>query len=543
MISDELQQQTGTTYPSMNEFDQAYLVPDGTDLQGIKDTLEAKCRIGEDEPHHLLRRFYDTFDWSLYHAGGVLEERIDGHQRFMIWRELNGEVPTLACELHQDLGFAADLPAGIDTPRLARLLGIRRLLPLLEVNSRILTWRLLNEDDKTIARLELEQNRYDDKERERQGPISTRLRLHAVKGYESDFRDTARILNEELGLSLARTELLLEALATAGRKPGDYSSQLNFHLDPERRADATTKEILLHLLNSIEVNVPGTRSTLDSEFLHDLRVAVRRTRSALTQIKDVFAPDVVEQYKDAFGWIGEFTGPVRDLDVYLLDFNAYQACLPEPLRPHLEPLRDFILAHYGEEQKTQVEHLDSRRFRDLLRNWRIFLEAPVPESSVVPNAMRPVKAVADARIWTMYKRVRKEGRAMTPTSPPEDMHELRKSCKKLRYLIEFFDSLYPKQEVRQLVKLLKVLLDNLGKFQDLAVQADHLRGMAQRMRDEDRASTDTLLAMGVLVGDLLEHQHRAREEFTQIFASFDGEEHQGLFKTLFDAQKRQGKGA
>ena len=111
------------------------------------------------------------------------------------------------------------------------------------------------------------------------------------------------------------------------------------------------------------------------------------------------------------------------------------------------------------------------------------------------------------------------------------------------HLIEFFDSLYPKQEVRQLVKLLKVLLDNLGKFQDLAVQADHLRAMAQRMRDEDRASTDTLLAMGVLVGDLLEHQHRAREEFTQIFASFDSEELQGLFKALFELQRRQGKGA
>ncbi|MFZ1574849.1 MAG: CHAD domain-containing protein [Chromatiaceae bacterium] len=527
----------------MNEFDQAYLVPDGTDLQGIKDALEARCQIGEDEPRHLLRRFHDTFDWSLYLAGGVLEERIDGHQRFMLWRDLNDEVPALACELERDLGFAADLPPGPDTERLARLLGIRRLLPLLDVHSRILTWRLLNEDDKTIARLELEQNRYDDKARERQGPISTRLRLHAVKGYEADFRETARMLNEELGLSLVRTELLLEALASAGRKPGDYSSQLNFRLDPDRRADATTKEILLHLLNTIEVNLPGTRDNLDSEFLHDLRVAVRRTRSALTQIKDVFAPDLVEQYKDAFGWIGEFTGPVRDLDVYLLDFNAYQACLPEPLRPHLEPLRDFIHAHYGEEQKTLVGHLNSKRFRDLLRDWRAFLEAPVPESSVVPNAMRPVLAVADDRIWTMYRRVRKEGRAMSPTSPPEDMHELRKSCKKLRYLVEFFDSLYPKQEVRQLVKLFKVLLDNLGKFQDLAVQADHLREMAQRMRDEDRASTDTLLTMGILVGDLLEHQHRAREDFAQIFASFDSDEHQGLFKTLFDAQKRQGKGA
>ncbi len=101
----------------------------------------------------------------------------------------------------------------------------------------------------------------------------------------------------------------------------------------------------------------------------------------------------------------------------------------------------------------------------------------------------------------MYRRVRKEGRAISPDSPAEDLHELRKSCKKLRYLLEFFSSLYPKKQVGALIKLLKVLLDNLGKFQDLAVQGDHLREMAQTMRDEGVAATDTLLAMGVLVGE------------------------------------------
>ncbi len=527
----------------MNEFDQDYLVPDGTDLQVIREVLETRRRIGEDEPRTLRRRFHDTFDWSLFIAGGVLEERLDGHRRTMVWRDLRGEGPVLAQDIVRDLGFARDLPAGPVSERVAPLLGIRRLLPLLDVAVKVQTWRLLNEDDKTIARLELEQNHFEDKARERQGPLSIRLRLHAVKGYEAEFRDTARFLGEELNLSSARGDLLLEALAAAGRKPGDYSSQLDFRLDPGRRADATAKEILLHLLNTIEVNIPGTRDNLDSEFLHDLRVAVRRTRSALTQIKDIFAPDLVEPYKEAFGWVGEITGPVRDLDVYLLDFNSYQASLPEALRPHLEPLRDFILAHYDDEQKTLTEHLDSKRFRDMLRSWRTFLEAPVPERSVVPNAMRPAKAVADDRIWTMYKRVRKEGRAINLASPPEDMHELRKSCKKLRYLIEFFDSLYPKQEGRQLVKLLKVLLDNLGKFQDLAVQAEHLRDIAQRMRDEGRASTDTLLTMGVLVGDLLEHQEQARQDFAEIFANFDSESHQVLFKTLFATHKRGGKGA
>jgi len=527
----------------MNKFDQVFLVPDGTNLQGFKDRLEEGYRIGEDESRHLRRRFYDTFDWSLYAAGSVLEEQVEGHERQLIWRELFNDTPLVSRELDFEPGLASDLPPGEELQPLVPLVGIRRLLPIIEIHSRLLTWRLLNEDDKTVARLELVENSFEDKGRARQGSLATRLRFQAVKGYDAEYRETARFLREELGLTQDRTEILLEALAAAGRRPADYSSQLDFRLDPDRRTDATAKEILLHLLNTIEANVPGTKTNLDSEFLHDLRVAVRRTRSALSQIRDVFPSDLVEEYKVAFGWIGEITGPVRDLDVYLLDFNDFQASLPEPLQPHLEPLRTFILDHYGGEQQALVAHLDSKRFHDLLRDWRAYLEAPVPERSVVPNAMRPVKAVADERIWSMYKRVRKEGLAMTPESPPEDMHELRKSCKKLRYLIEFFDSLYPRQEVRQLVKLLKVLLDNLGNFQDLAVQAGHLRDMAQRMRDEDRASTDTLLTMGVLVGHLLEQQHQAREEFAEIFTNFDSAVHQSLFRTLFAPPKRGDKGA
>jgi CHAD domain-containing protein len=260
----------------------------------------------------------------------------------------------------------------------------------------------------------------------------------------------------------------------------------------------------------------------------------------LTQIKYVFSTEVVEEFKERFAWVGQVTGPVRDLDVYLLDFKGYQESLPEPLRPHLGPLRAFLLAHYDEEQQALAAHLDSRRFRDLLRDWRAFLEAPVPERSVVPNAMMSTKAVADARIWRMYKRVRRDGRAILPSSPPEDLHELRKSCKKLRYLIEFFASLYPAGEVRRLVKLLKALLDNLGKFQDLAVQAQHLRDIAQRMRNEGRGETDTLLTMGILVGDLLNRQHAARQEFAGTFARFDSRDRHARFKHLFAVSKKGG---
>jgi CHAD domain-containing protein len=526
----------------MNEFDQDYLVPDGTGLQEIKEAIESRCQISEDEPRFVTRRFHDTFDWMVFFAGGAVEECIDGTRRQITWRDLRGERPPLDQELDADPGFGAELQSGPVTERLLPVIGIRRLLPLLDVQSRVQTLRVLNEDEKTVVRLEVEENRFDDDARERQGLLSTRLRLRPVRGYAGEYKKTVRMLDQDLGLSPARNPLLMEALAAAGRMPGDYSSKLDFRLDPDERADATTKEILLHLLHTIEANVPGTRDNLDSEFLHDLRVATRRTRSALAQIKSVFAPEVVDEFKERFAWLGQVTGPVRDLDVYLLDFDGYQRSLPESLRPHLEPLRDFLLAHYDEEQKALSKELGSKRFRDLLKDWRAFLEAPVPERSVVPNAMRSSKSVADERIWRMYKRVRKEGLAIHPGSPAEDLHELRKSCKKLRYLVEFFGSLYPKNEVRALIKLLRVLLDNLGRFQDLAVQADHLRELAQRMREEGQVETDTLLTMGVLVGDLLDRQNKARGEFAKTFAAFDSEEHRSSFKNLFSAQKKGAKG-
>ena len=60
------------------------------------------------------------------------------------------------------------------------------------------------------------------------------------------------------------------------------------------------------------------REQLDTEFLHDFRVALRRTRSLLGQIRDVFPAAAVEHFSSEFSWIGRLTGPPRDLDVLLL---------------------------------------------------------------------------------------------------------------------------------------------------------------------------------------------------------------------------------
>ena len=88
-----------------------------------------------------------------------------------------------------------------------------------------------------------------------------------------------------------------------------------------------------------------------------------------------------------------------------------------------------------------------------------------------------------------------------------------------------------------------MLLDNLGRFQDLAVQAQHLRETAQQMGDEGPVETDTLLAMGVLIGDLFSRQMQARTEFSSIFADFDGQENRARFRELFAPEKKRGRGS
>lgn len=509
------------------------VVPDGWGLDELRERLSGELRIADGPVTEISRGYWDSFDWLLYQAGAVLSDEDNGERRVLEWRQLDSTAECYRQRISEDPGMPSDLPAGALRDALMPVLDMRTLLPLVRVHCQIHTLNLLNDDDKTVVRLELTDSRASTVEGDLGGPLAKRLCLVPVRGYDDEFA----VVEGLLDLPVATSDQFEEALAVAGRTPLDYSSKLNYKLRPDERADVATKTILKGLLSTLEANVEGTRANLDSEFLHDLRVATRRTRSALTQIKGVFPPEVVENYKQRFAWLGQVTSPVRDLDVYLMEFDGFQHSLPEPLRPHLEPMRSFLQSHYQDEQQTLARKLRSPHFHKLLREWQRFLDAPVPSlgrgTPGAPNARVPVRELADKRIWKMLKRVRKEGRAITQESEPDALHELRKSCKKLRYLMEFFQSLYPGKQVRAQIKVLKVLLDNLGNFQDLAVQADKLRDMAQQMSDSGEAGVDTLLAMGALVGGLLERQHRARLEFACIFGEFDSPEHRQVYKALF----------
>ena len=113
------------------------------------------------------------------------------------------------------------------------------------------------------------------------------------------------------------------------------------------------------------------------------------------------------------------------------------------------------------------------------------------------------------------------------------MHELRKTCKKLRYLMEFFQSLFPARRIKAPIRALKALQDNLGEFQDCAVQIATLKQFSHQMVDEGDAPPDTLLAMGMLTDELERRQRTAREEFAERFGKFDSDGNHDHYRQLF----------
>jgi len=508
-----------------------FLIPDGTDVADLQHSLQQDCRIHAEPVHTVRRTFYDSFDWRVYNAGMVLQTDHDGHAWHLQWRPINGSSQQAQLALPAAPRFARDLPPGPLRGELGRVLEMRELVPLATITTRVHPLRMLNRDEKTVARIVLEEYRMPGGKGGRGSGLTRRAIVMPVRGYLKASRKIIGLF-EQRGLAAATQDPLLTALAVTGQAPGTYSSKLELQLDPRERADRATRIILRRLLDIMLENEAGTRRGTDTEFLHDFRVAVRRTRSALSQIKGVLPAPVLQRYKNEFGWLGQMTSPSRDLDVYLLTFDDYKHSLPASAQSDIEPLRGFLLHHQAVEHRALLKALDSARYRRLIQGWAAFLDKPVSQRSTLPNARRPVYELACERIWKVYKRILKEGRAIDAGSPATALHELRKTGKKLRYLMEFFQSLFPAEKFKELIRVLKMLQDNLGEFQDYEVQVLTLKTFSHQIVEEEAPPPETLLAMGMLIEGLEQRQHRAREEFADRFSKFAAAENYEHFRAL-----------
>ena len=502
-----------------------YALPATLTAEKLIGTLSEKVEIDQFPKQYFLKTFYDSFDWRLYQQGLSCEfNRSKQISSLQLTDRKNGEL--VASTILFDVpSFSKQFNPGKVRQTLEAILEMRALLAVCTLECEAYHLNILNEDGKIVLRLLIEEFEL----------LKSRLTLIPVKGYDKAAERIAEML-AELGLTAVDKPVLLEALKLQGRHPRDYSSKLDIHLAPEMRADVASKTIFSTLLRTIKVNEQGTIADIDSEFLHDFRVAVRRTRVGLSQIKNVLPEDVIARHKEFFSWLGQITSETRDLDVYLLNFEQYKKKLPAVIRQSINPLHNFLTVKKQKSHKQLAKKLNSSKYLTMLAEWEEYLASTPPKNPTEADAQLTVKELADHRIWKVYKQVIKEGGSIGRHSPPEALHKLRKTCKKLRYLMEFFQNLYPERRIDKLIKRLKSLQDVLGDYQDYATQQERLEQFSEEMQAINTPSK-TFMAMGVLIQDFETRKGKARDCFTSQFAAFKKTENHTDFHALFASKK------
>jgi len=506
-----------------------FKMPDGHNEKQFIGNLAAQYALKKEPAVAESFTICDTFDWRLFNESLVLYA--SANRLFL--RKLAADKVLHSAEITSLPAFIWDFPEGELKRQLAPIIKMRALLRLVEIQSRSVCYRILNADQKTVARLAYEEFR--PRLLKNRSPLVTHLWLRPVKGYPKYMLTLAKQF-QEAGLKINdKEELYFEALAVVNKKPGDYSAKVKIQLDPEMRSDQATKVILRFLLQVMRINEAYINKDLDTEFLHDFRVAIRRTRSALGQIKSVFPDRITARLKHDFAYVGKLSNELRDLDVYLLKEDTYKAMLPPVLRSDIDPLFDHLRKKRSKALEKFIRGLKAKKYAKIMKDWEAFLNKPPTDSADALNAKLLIIDLARTRIHKKYRSVVKAGNQLLENTEDKKLHALRIDCKKLRYLMEFFSSLFPSKKISTLIGQLKKLQDNLGDFNDLRVQRDYLLDIIEELPMDQRRSKRTFAAIGCLVGVLDKEKQTVKAAFTKTFQDFESPENLALFQELFTA--------
>lgn len=503
-----------------------WLLPESVAMDDLVADIGQAFTIEVEPQPAVTVTWFDTFDWRLYRRQKVLLLQ-DQDSWHLLLRPSGEETVSLQGKGLAGCSFSSDFPPGRLRTVLEPILDVRRLLPLVTLDSSGVVIRFLNQDEKVVAFLFLQEQRVA-----RADVAFRTARLQGIRGYDKDFKTVSRFIRR-YGIvdSVSFFYAFEEGVRLTGRCPLDYSSAFSITLKPEMSARQATMAIFRRLLETMQRNTPGIIDDLDSEFLHDFRVALRRTRSGLALIKRVLPPEITETFKKEFADLGRVTGTARDLDVYLLYEKDYKARLPASLQDGVDTFFADIRTRRESAHKELVRSLCSPEYREMIGRWHDYLYSDGGEPS--ENSELPIKGLAGKIIMRSYRRILKDGKEIDQSSSAEKMHRLRIQCKKLRYSLEFFTSLFPPDDMRIIIGQLKKLQNNLGAFNDLSVQQEMLHQYLARLRPGSGKNQKLASAIGGLLTSLHHEQQQVREAFFSKFRRFSRSRNTELYKKLF----------
>jgi CHAD domain-containing protein len=347
------------------------------------------------------------------------------------------------------------------------------------------------------------------------------LRLEA-SGPVTELSYFSSLLQTRLGFQPARGSVLVKGLALLGHSAPGSGMPAEFRVRPRDSAMDACRAILRGEAWRMRANAPGAMRDLDPEFVHDLRVATRRARSALRLFAEILPAEELLKLRGELGWIARLLGGVRDLDVLgmRLDAVATHPTLRESLRRSREGAQAALAAE-----------LQSERFAALLAAVESTGGAPqaggergagdIAKSGFQDLAQtrrnRPAGRFARSRIERIFRKLSPWVARPADDLTDVELHRVRILFKRLRYACEFFRPLLGK-DAGSLIEAFVEYQDCLGLHQDAITAERLLTETLEKIPNESR-SEDFLLSMGALLQLQRDARQTQREEFVRRWRS------------------------
>lgn len=269
------------------------------------------------------------------------------------------------------------------------------------------------------------------------------------------------------------------------------------------------REICLTCVAHMNANRAGMLAGTDPEYLHQMRVALRRFRSAFSVFSRLLPRQATRAPVEEIRSLARALGPARDWDVVMstmLDPLARQL----PGHRGLEALRARLQAERARTQAAARRAVRSRRYTRFVLGLLAWLGSE-PWNSVLPLAearalRQPVRAYAVRALARLHRRVRKRGRHLASLDAAA-LHRLRIAVKKLRYAAQFFAPLFTGGRDARMRAALEALQDALGGINDCATAEQYLRAARARRRAGPGTQAEALVRHWI---EAAQREHRRR---------------------------------
>lgn len=472
-------------------------------LNWIRQLIEKSYSLEKSSNDENSLHVYDSFPFQLLKNGILLTKE---KSRF----HLVGNLPQM--DVIEPTLFRGHKPAfwwhfenEVIRNTLRSILHYRAATPRHSLKLMINCERVINGDGKTILRWTTHQYVLED---------STRIiitKFEPLLGYQHELRGILKSISAYLGEQ--SSSIIGRLFQSIQPQPPILFPKNGIHLESTQTVSESVINIAHFMIRAARQYETGMVQDIDTEYLHDFRVSIRKLRSLIALVKGAFSKEDTKEMKKYFGDIARSTNKLRDLDVWLLDQHKTKQMVPEPLRHGLDKLFSDFQKDRNKALSDVKKIIQSNDYKENMENWIRRLEENGLKKG--KKADQKIGSVVYQEILKHFGLVQKLGKRISDLSPDDEVHELRIECKKLRYLLELFSSLFSRETLEIITKKLRRLQNVLGEFNDTSIQIHSMNNYLQQNVDNQTAS-----AVGGLITVLHQRHQSAREMVTKRFQEF-----------------------